>query len=116
MKKDSVWYLKESKPLQPRGMRPMWRIRKAGTREVQAMIGQRVSSAASDEVKVMGYFRTEKSRLLKFGTRNETTVQGKYRFEGHLKRAITESVSKYRIFHRNVNRENKEVTRREVCL
>ena len=35
----------------------MWRIRKAGTREVPSMMAQRVSSAASDEVKVMGYFR-----------------------------------------------------------
>ena len=52
----------------------MRRIRKAGTREAPSMIAQRVSSAASDEVKVMGYFRAEKSRLLKSGTRNEKTV------------------------------------------
>ena len=46
----------------------------------------------------------QKSPDLKFGTRNEKTAQGKYRFEGHLKRAITETVCKYGIFHGNVNR------------
>lgn len=86
----------------------MWRIRKAGRRErCRVWWGSRWKLGCKWWSESGGTLPYRKVRLLKFGTRNETTVQGKYRFEGHLKRAITEIVSKYRIFHRNVKEKTK---------